>query len=69
MPLYEFRCPQCGCRFELLCSISQRDNAVCPKCAGKVERVYQGKCAFGAIKGASGCGGNCSGCPGCGSRT
>lgn len=64
MPLYDYRCTVCGHRFEELRSISQRDTAVCEKCGAKVERVYQGKCSFGAPKG--GCGGNCAGCSGCG---
>lgn len=66
MPLYEYRCTACGHRFEQLRSISERDSAVCEKCGEKVERVWQGKCAFGAPK--SGCSGNCSGCHGCGGR-
>ena len=66
MPLYDYRCTECGHRFEMLRSISERDTAKCEKCGGKVERVYQGKCAFGAPKGSGGCGGNCAGCAGCG---
>ena len=31
----------------------------------KVERVYQGKCNFGANAVGSGCTGNCGSCPGC----
>lgn len=64
MPLYEYRCTNCGHRFEALRSIAARDSAVCEKCGAKVERVYQGKCAFGAVK-SGGCGGNCAGCSGC----
>ena len=66
MPLYDYRCTQCGHRFELLRSISDRDNVKCEKCGGEVARVYQGKCAFGTPKGSGGCRGNCSGCLGCG---
>ncbi len=65
MPLYEYRCTQCGHRFELLRSIAHRDDTVCEKCGAKVERVYQGRCAFGAVKGGGGCSGNCAGCAGC----
>ena len=36
MPLYEYRCTACGHRFELLRSISQRDEAVCEKCGEKL---------------------------------
>ena len=67
MPLYDYKCTVCGHRFEQLRSLSNRDTAVCEKCGAKVERVYQGKCAFGAQKASGGgCGGNCSGCSGCG---
>lgn len=65
MPLYDYRCTECDHRFEQLRSISQKDEATCPKCGGKVKRVYEGKCAFGAKAGGSGCSGNCSGCSGC----
>ena len=39
MPLYDYRCTECGHRFELLRSISERDTAVCEKCGGKLERI------------------------------
>lgn len=65
MPLYEYKCTECGRRFEALRSIDRRDDVACDKCGAKVVRVYQGRCAFGAPKGGSGCSGNCSGCSGC----
>jgi len=71
MPIYDFKCKECGHRFELFTSISRRETAACPKCGGAVERVYEGKWSMG-IKpgsGASGgcsCGGSCQGCAGCG---
>lgn len=65
MPIYDFRCKKCGHRFEVLTSISQMDEVVCEKCGAKVERVYQGKCNFGANAVGSGCTGNCGSCPGC----
>ena len=68
MPLYDYRCPVCGHRFELLRSISKRDDVVCEKCGSAVKRVYEGKCAFGAVKGSGGCSGNCAGCAGCAGR-
>ncbi|MBE5809067.1 MAG: zinc ribbon domain-containing protein [Clostridiales bacterium] len=68
MPLYDYKCPKCGHRFEVLKTISERENAVCEKCGSKVERIYQGKCAFGAVKGSAGCSGHCAGCAGCGSH-
>ena len=65
MPIYDFRCKKCGHRFEVLTSISRMDQVVCEKCGAKVERVYQGKCNFGANAVGSGCTGNCGSCPGC----
>lgn len=67
MPIYEYKCPECGHKFEILTTIEKRDEAVCEACGAKVKRVYQGKCAFGASgKGAGGCSGSCEGCAGCG---
>ena len=72
MPIYDFKCDKCNHRFELFTSISQRREAVCPKCGGPVSRVYEGKWSMG-VKPSSGpgrggcsCGGNCAGCAGCG---
>lgn len=68
MPVYDFKCTQCGHRFELLRAISNRDAATCPKCGGAVVRVYEGRWALGkTAKGGGGCscGGNCAGCQGC----
>lgn len=68
MPVYDYKCAQCGHRFELLRSISRRDEAACPRCGGAVMRVYEGKWAMGRPSAAGGCscGGNCKGCSGCG---
>lgn len=65
MPMYSFRCPSCGRRFEELLSVARKDEAVCPDCGAKAEREWTGKCAFGA-KRAGGCSGSCEHCPGCG---
>ena len=59
MPLYAWKCPKCGHRFEVLCSIEKSKEAVCEKCGEKAVRDYTGTCSFGA-KGAGACGGNCS---------
>ena len=66
MPMYSFRCPECGKRFDELLPISKKDEAFCPDCQTKAQRVWNGKCAFGAKASTSGCQGNCSGCAGCG---
>ncbi|MFH1809566.1 MAG: zinc ribbon domain-containing protein [Pseudomonadota bacterium] len=35
MPLYEFRCPECGSRFEELVWTSGGDKVVCPQCGNQ----------------------------------
>ena len=40
MPLYEYQCPKCGCRFERIQKFSDPNPKKCPNCgAGKVERL------------------------------
>ena len=40
MPLYEYVCSQCGCRFELLRPVSRSsEGAPCPGCQHEAERV------------------------------
>jgi putative FmdB family regulatory protein len=39
MPLYEYRCKQCGHRFEKIQSFSAEDVKECPVCKGEVERL------------------------------
>jgi putative FmdB family regulatory protein len=38
LPLYAYRCTQCGNRYEKIQSFSSEVDTVCPKCGGKVER-------------------------------
>lgn len=38
MPLYPYRCTQCGHSFEKIQSFSDEPETVCPKCGGKLER-------------------------------
>lgn len=38
MPLYPYRCTQCGYSFEKIQSFSAEPETVCPKCGGKLER-------------------------------
>ena len=42
MPIYEYKCPVCGHKFEVLTSISKRDEVKCEKCGAEVSGVYQG---------------------------
>ena len=39
MPLYEYRCLQCGHQFEKIQSFSAPEEKECPVCKGKVERL------------------------------
>ena len=40
VPLYEYQCPKCGCRFERIQKFSDPDPKKCPNCgAGKLERL------------------------------
>jgi putative FmdB family regulatory protein len=49
MPLYEYRCEDCGHEFEDWKSISRRDEAECPTCkSAKVKRLVR---AIGLIGG------------------
>lgn len=38
MPLYEYRCTQCGHRFERIQNFSAEPELECPKCKGALER-------------------------------
>ena len=66
MPLYEYCCPKCELKFELLRPISQSDKeATCPHCHGSAGRVISRFASFS--KDESGAttsigGGSCSGC-------
>ena len=41
MPLYEYMCESCGEHFELVVSLSQKDeDALCPKCNKKATRQF-----------------------------
>jgi putative FmdB family regulatory protein len=39
VPLYEYRCKQCGHQFEKIQSFSAPDEKKCPVCRGEVERL------------------------------
>lgn len=38
LPLYEYRCTECGNRYEKIQKLSEAPDTACPKCGGKVER-------------------------------
>lgn len=68
MPIYEFRCPACGKRFEKLCALGEDTKSIsCPDCgtAGP-QRLLSTFAArgtdIGPAGGSGGTGGGCSGC-------
>lgn len=47
MPLYEYVCPKCKSRFELLRQMSQVDEGVlCPHCNSRAEKVLSSFACF-----------------------
>lgn len=40
MPVYEYECETCSCRFELRQSFSDSPVASCPRCQGSARRVF-----------------------------
>ena len=52
MPVYEYRCKQCGRRFEKLVKVSAKpDEIVCPKCGAR--RAEKAVSLIGTTIGAS----------------
>ena len=39
LPLYPYRCTQCGHRFEKIQSFADEQEKICPKCGGALERT------------------------------
>lgn len=66
MPIYEYSCPECNLKFELLRPLSQAGEAAfCPQCHGKVNRVLSSfSCSRAASEDLSGAAGSspCSTC-------
>ena len=55
MPLYEYRCPDCGHEFEELVSFADADNVACQHCGSdNVERLMSGFCSGRSTSGDSG---------------
>ena len=42
MPTYEYECKICGHRFEIFQSMSDAPEKKCPKCNGKVRKLFSG---------------------------
>lgn len=50
MPLYEYQCGSCGCRFEELVGANE-EAPPCPSCASReVKRILSAVCARGSDK-------------------
>jgi putative FmdB family regulatory protein len=59
MPIYEYRCPDCGHRFEMLQRMGEGgEGLACPRCgAGRVEKQFSTFAATGgAREAAASCG-------------
>lgn len=39
MPCYEYFCPSCKTRFEVICNKDARDTIMCDKCSIKATRI------------------------------
>ena len=68
MPIYEYVCPECACKFEMLRSVNKaNEDASCPKCQHTAKRVFSRFASFskgnsGESTPIAGTGGSCSGC-------
>lgn len=71
MPIYEFRCANCGLRFEKLCSLGENGESLkCPDCGtrrpGRVMSTFSSSGVEGGKGAESGCQTcstrNCSSC-------
>ena len=41
MPVYEFHCDECGCRFEEYRKLKQRSACPCPKCGESARKIFR----------------------------
>ncbi|MFC2013514.1 FmdB family zinc ribbon protein [Chloroflexota bacterium] len=68
MPIYEYVCPECGLKFELLRPLSQADeDAACPSCHKRAGRKLSAfacfsKDASGLTSPVAGTGNSCASC-------
>ena len=42
MPIYEYKCKDCGYQFEIKQRITEDALTECPKCGGRIERMIFG---------------------------
>ena len=41
MPVYEFYCDECGCRFEEYRELKQRSACPCPECGKSARKIFR----------------------------
>jgi len=46
MPVYQYACESCGCRFEISQSMLDATLDECPDCGGRVNRIISGGNGF-----------------------
>ena len=64
MPVFEYKCPQCGKKFTEL--VGRYDEKVsCPACGESALREWAGEIYTATGKTTKHCSGNCSACDGC----
>jgi putative FmdB family regulatory protein len=51
MPMYEYKCEECGREFEELMSASSREQPRCPSCGAEKTRRMISACSFGGLVG------------------
>jgi len=59
MPLYEYKCEQCGEEFEEVKSFREKDNAECPKCSAQAKKLISAFSLGGTSSGSTTSGGSC----------
>ncbi len=64
MPFLQYKCKECGKRFEELVA-RHTDKVVCPACGGETVRDYTGTVYSATGKQSKACTGNCKTCGGC----
>ncbi len=66
MPIYEYQCPKCTHRFEMIQGIESRESKVaCPRCGhSKAEKVMSSFCSGGSKGSDSGMDSSCAPRPG-----
>ncbi len=63
MPLYEYKCRECGHRFEVLSRSGSTETRICPKCkAGNTEKLFS---SFAVGNSSSPAAAPQAGCAGC----